>query len=341
MDREVWKSTDSLGYPDYCISNYGRILNMRLEKFVEGGYDEKRGCYVFLTNEQGKGSSIKTNKLVASLFVPKEKNGLRITHKDGDNKNIRADNLEWKSCREISLASRNRKYKGNPIYQLDDNKDIIKRWKNRDEAANAFKTQNRNITAAIMAKHKCCGYYWEYCHKIDKEDENLVWKKVKIERYESLFVSNKGDIKSKNGRPRKPTESNLGYFKVRLTSKSDEYKQKHIEVHRLVALGFLGEPENDKIEVNHIDGNKGNNTIDNLEYVTPSQNTQHSINTGLRTLLKRGKRVAEINRNGNIIRRFDNAKEASISVGVITETVRKVCKGHRKQIHGRRFIYTE
>lgn len=57
-------------------------------------------------------------------------------------------------------------------------------------------------------------------------------------------------------------------------------KQKSVRVHRLVASAFIENP-NDYPEVNHIDGNKTNNHVSNLEWVTPSMNSQHAYRTGL------------------------------------------------------------
>jgi len=59
-----------------------------------------------------------------------------------------------------------------------------------------------------------------------------------------------------------------------------EGKQKRMRVHRLVAETFINNPMN-KPYVNHKDGNRINNNVINLEWVTPSENTQHAVNIGL------------------------------------------------------------
>ncbi len=65
-----------------------------------------------------------------------------------------------------------------------------------------------------------------------------------------------------------------GYRCVKMNNKT-------IGLHRLVAIGFIGPVPDGKV-VNHIDGNKHNNSPDNLEYVTISENVKHAIMMGLR-----------------------------------------------------------
>ena len=69
-----------------------------------------------------------------------------------------------------------------------------------------------------------------------------------------------------------------GYLSVSLYPKDG--KQKHIHVHRLVAIAFYGPPPPGKI-VNHKDGDKANNALSNLEYITTSENIKHAYVLGL------------------------------------------------------------
>ena len=76
----------------------------------------------------------------------------------------------------------------------------------------------------------------------------------------------------------KPNDFNGGYFKVPLTNK--EHIRKYFLVHRLVAQAFIPNPNN-LPQVNHIDGNKENNCITNLEWCTREDNIKHAYKIGL------------------------------------------------------------
>lgn len=97
----------------------------------------------------------------------------------------------------------------------------------------------------------------------------------------NFFASNLGRIKSYVGKERilKPRLDKDGYLRVRLTI--GHKHRKHIFVHRLVMLAFVGECLPDH-QVNHKNGVKSDNQLDNLEYCTDAQNKRHAFDTGLR-----------------------------------------------------------
>lgn len=85
---------------------------------------------------------------------------------------------------------------------------------------------------------------------------------ITIEKHPDYEVSNLGNVRNKKtGTIRKQTDRN-GYRKVRLNNKDES-------IHRLVADTFFDGDHSD-LQVNHIDGNKSNNFLGNLEWVTPS-----------------------------------------------------------------------
>ncbi|EPH98160.1 HNH endonuclease domain protein [Enterococcus faecalis 13-SD-W-01] len=109
--------------------------------------------------------------------------------------------------------------------------------------------------------------------------------KVKqIRGYPDYLVSEEGKLFStKRGfRELKLRKTNCGYWGTTLKV---EGKRIDVMIHRLVAEAFIDNPEN-KQQVNHIDGNKNNNSVENLEWVTPSENQIHAYLNGLSNQVK-------------------------------------------------------
>lgn len=96
--------------------------------------------------------------------------------------------------------------------------------------------------------------------------------------YPSYLISNKGRVKSKLRNKLIFTRVHYGYKECRVKDKTG--KNKSQKIHRLVAQVFITNPEN-KPYVNHIDGDKLNNNVENLEWVTAKENVAHAIESGL------------------------------------------------------------
>lgn len=116
--------------------------------------------------------------------------------------------------------------------------------------------------------------------------------------YENLYeISTFGRV-SNYRKIMKTYKINSGYVCIKL---HDTTGRKSFLLHRLVAETFLPNPDN-KAEVNHIDGNKSNNRVDNLEWVTSAENKRHAFSTGLTVYNKpsTGKKLGNCSRFHNV-----------------------------------------
>lgn len=173
-----------------------------------------------------------------------------------------------------------------------------------------------------------------------------IWKDIK--GYEGLYqISNLGRVKSLarvifeiDGKERVSKEKILqskrissGYRAVILYK---DGKGKTMYIHRLVAQAFLYNGNN-YTDVNHKDGNKENNTLANLEWVTRSYNIKHAYNTGLRkAYIDKAKEAAlkvksfpvlQFDNNNVLIAEYSSITQASLQTNISHYYISKSCKG--------------
>ena len=166
-----------------------------------------------------------------------------------------------------------------------------------------------------------------------------IWKDIKD--YEGIYqVSNFGRIKNKT-KILSPQISNCGYLRIIL-------KNKHYSVHRLVAETFIPNFKN-KPQVNHIDGNKTNNSVTNLEWVTDSENQIHNyknLQFKPSMLNKKGKNhvasknIYQFDKNNNFIKEWTSIVEASKTLNICACNITQCAKGDRKTAGGFIWKYT-
>lgn len=175
-----------------------------------------------------------------------------------------------------------------------------------------------------------------------------IWKD--IDGYEGLYqVSNLGRVKRlkfTNGKVSFAKETILkqslntrGYSIVSL-SKNDIKSTK--TVHRLVALSFLENQKNYK-EVNHIDGNKQNNCVENLEWCDRNYNIQHAFKNKLNLGSMKNRlgsqnpssiTVYQYSLDGKFISSFGSVREAERITGIRCSDITMCCRGKTKKSHG-------
>ena len=106
------------------------------------------------------------------------------------------------------------------------------------------------------------------------------WKDV--DGYDGEYeISNLGRVRSNKGLHSRILKQRTMYLGYKCSLLSKEGRRKSFLTHRLVAIHFIGDFKNERKEVNHKDGDKTNNTLENLEWVTHAENMKHSKENGL------------------------------------------------------------
>lgn len=152
----------------------------------------------------------------------------------------------------------------------------------------------------------------------------------KIKGFNNYEISKSGKIRNlKNGRILKPCVDKDGYLVHCLSEKG---KSKTVFLHRIIAITFIDNPEN-KPCINHIDENKLNNDINNLEWCTVKENITHGTRTK-RASEKCWKSVIKLDLDNNFLEVFKSMTEASLKTGVLLSSISNCCNGRIKSAGG-------
>lgn len=211
--------------------------------------------------------NIKFHRIIALTFLPNFENKPTVEHKDGNKFNNKLYNLKWATHKE----------------QIN------------------YAIQNNLLSSrkGIKLNHS------RDCFPNEK------WKQIKL--YPEYEISNMGRVKYLIRKGPKPYKQKITYG----GGKEGNYKtfkfinneiSKIESIHRIVALEFIDNPNPHNYNiVNHIDGNKSNNSVENLEWCSRSQNIHHAYDNNL---IKSKRNVFALSEKNEIIKEFESLKDA-------------------------------
>lgn len=287
---ETWKKIimNDIEY-EYEVSDLGNVRSgtMTLKPFLNtNGY---LNCKLYkskdaiVTDDDGCGAdsnTFKVHRLGATMFLPNPENKKFVNHINHDKTDNRIVNLEWSTHPDNIIhahTKEERKSTGKPIILYEqDYITPVKRYESIREAAVELGIPEKNIGTVLSGRIKYTGeqkYHFKYVEPkliITKEDLKDF---EDIKEYPNYMIHRDGRVYNKNRKIFMSPRDMGGYLYLVL-------KDDNFSVHNLVASQYLPNPDNKKC-VNHKDGNKHNNHVDNLEWATKSENSQHAYDTGL------------------------------------------------------------
>jgi len=323
---------------NYSISNYGNCKNNKTNIKING-YTYSSGY-----------SSVKLNKkhyslhvLVATLFIPNPENKISVNHKNKIRNDNRVANLEWSTMSEQNIHKNtktkhyNDNINGTPILRLNkDNDEIIEEYSslmlaskwilnniyniNTDSIDIDKKLKSMSTSLSIKinySKNKIRflhGYNWKF-KDIINVIENELWKNINITELNLYQISTFGRFKNLKGKNKDKFTDHNGYCEIKINDK-------HYSIHRLVAITFIPNPENKPI-VNHIDSNKKNNNVKNLEWCNMSENISHAYNTGNHSSATK---IVQYDKDKVKIKEFNSINEASRQLNIWASTISRLCR---------------
>lgn len=310
-------------YPDYKINICGDIYSSYSNIILMA----QKNIYGYTTISLKKDGKYITNQvhvLIYETFVGPVSAGNIVDHIDRNKDHNHLSNL-----REVTpvVSAANRTYAKvveNKIYQYDTDGTLIKEWKSVPEL-----TENGYNKDLIL---RCCKGKQQYAYgciwKHERILENLdLYEFVPVVTgddciYSHYVINKEGEIVNTNNNFLLRDYKN-GYPEVTLMS--DSFIPKKYRVHRLVALTFVPN-DNNLPQVNHIDEDKSNKEVSNLEWTDGEGNIAHTL----------GKPVHKIDKNtGEILATYKSIAEAQRAMNKKgSSAIHSACKGKSKTAYG-------
>jgi hypothetical protein len=318
---------------NYKISNYGDIYSLKSQKLLKS-QKTKNGYYKITMFVDNLKQNISIHRLVYETFTKKLKKGLVIDHIDRNPSNNYIKNLR-QVIQSVNISNIDIKPRlKHRIFQYDMKNNFIKKWKNIDKILENNESMKKRTILVACSNHRksAYGFIWKSKNYINTSLNKFI--KIGLidnKEYSNYRINKEGGIINNNNRLLQPGTIN-GYKCIGITS--DDGKQRTIKVHRLVAIRFINN-ENDKPVVNHIDKNRLNNKVSNLEWTSYSENNIHSC----------GIKVKRIDVKTNTTKIYNSISDASTDMnnGIKHKQthISDVCKGKRKTAYGFKWSFVK
>nr|QBK86091.1 MAG: HNH endonuclease [Marseillevirus LCMAC101] len=330
MTDEEWKDfpiVDGRKFSNYEVSSLGQRRNKK-SSHVFSDRPKRSGyvCNEFL-DDKGKSKTMRAHVIVARAFIgDPESDDLTVDHINREPADNRVVNLRWATRKQQTANSDQSKCKptGQPVIQYTMDMVEIKRWPNIITASKELGIDKSSIGRTCRGKRgHVGGYKWTY----ERQDlDGEVWKNYEPN---GVQVSNMGRIK--------PSCSHIVYGSER--NGYLVYGNPVKYVHIIIAETFLPNPKK-KPEVNHKDKNGTNNKVENLEWVTKSEQMIHSHQTNSNPdRYSTARAVKQYDLEENFIGEYRSIKKAARDTECSETSISYVCSGLLKSTNGYVFEY--
>lgn len=252
----------------YKISNDGKVWNENKQKFMKNGL-----CNGY-ENIKINYKTYAIHRLVAETFIPNPDNKPYVNHINCIKTDNRVENLEWVTQKENCAAHKKQISHPRKVIQMDMTGKEIKKYDSLKEAGIAIGFSASAISKAVLGiNNSAGGYLWTYEDSSHVKALNIT-KGKQIYEHNKYYVFPDGTIYN-NVRKAivKPVKNASGYTYVTI---SNNETKKNYYVHRLVAEHFIENKDKNKTQVNHKNKQRDDNRIENLEWVTVSDNNIHA-----------------------------------------------------------------
>lgn len=321
-------------YPDYKISNCGDIFSVKSSQILKPTLNEGGYYKIALTNDTNKRKSMSVHRLLYNTFEGIIDEDKVIDHIDRNKINNKLSNLREASLSENAINCEKKKKVPRKIHQYSLDNEFIKEWNSLEEIKTELGYASKRILNCCLGKlesvHK---FIWKNPNIITDLNEFVVVNTRNNNKFSNYKINKKGIVINKHNMILTQSIHN-GYYNAGL--QNDEGKLITLLTHRLVGQTFLKNPNNFEI-INHIDENKLNNNIKNLEWTTHRKNIIHS----------QGKKINKIDfKSGEILKTYSSISNAAVEIN--KNNYKSICKNisatlnkRTKSSHGFKWEYVE